>query len=44
MKTCANCVYRDLLITQEPCMNCIYGINWEGEEKDDGDEKEQSHD
>ena len=37
MKTCANCVYRDLLITEEPCMDCLYSTNWEGEDEDDSD-------
>ena len=40
MKTCSNCIYRDLLITQEPCMDCIYGINWEGEEEEKEDPRE----
>ena len=33
MKTCANCVYRERLITEEPCLECLYGINWESDEE-----------
>ena len=35
MKTCSNCIYRDLLITQEPCMECKYSEYWEAAEEDD---------
>lgn len=38
MKTCGNCAYKDLLITQEPCLECLYGINWEPEEEQKEDE------
>lgn len=38
MKTCGNCVYKDLLITQEPCLECLHGINWEPEEEQKEDE------
>lgn len=29
MKNCGNCAYCDLLITEEPCMDCKYNENWE---------------
>lgn len=35
MKNCGNCVYKDLLITEEPCMECKYSEYWE--EEDDPD-------
>lgn len=37
MKNCSNCVYRDLLITQEPCMNCKYTEYWEEDKQEDED-------
>lgn len=36
MKNCGNCVYKDLLITEEPCMECKYSEYWE-EDTDDSD-------
>lgn len=36
MKSCGNCVYRDLLITQEPCMRCKYDEYWEEDKDEDG--------
>ena len=36
MKNCGNCVYKDLLITEEPCMECKYSEYWE-EDIDDSD-------
>lgn len=41
MKNCGNCVYKDLLITEEPCMDCLYSTNWEGEEEEDNNEAEE---
>ena len=35
MKNCGNCVYKDLLITEEPCMECKYNEYWEEDEDDD---------
>ena len=35
MRNCGNCVYKDLLITEEPCMECYYNSNWEGETEDE---------
>ena len=35
MKNCGNCAYCDLLITEEPCMNCKYTENWEPKEEDE---------
>lgn len=35
MKNCGNCVYKDRLITEEPCMECLYCMNWEGETEDE---------
>lgn len=37
MKNCGNCVYRELLITEEPCMDCLYCSNWEEDKEDDED-------
>ena len=34
MKNCGNCVYCDLLITEEPCRDCLYSSNWEPKEED----------
>ena len=34
MKDCGNCAYCDLLITEEPCMDCLYSSNWEPKEED----------
>lgn len=39
MKNCGNCVYRDLLITEEPCMECKYSEYWEEDEEEEEDEK-----
>lgn len=39
MKTCGNCVYKDRLITEEPCMDCLYGINWEADEEEEDDDE-----
>lgn len=42
MKTCANCVYRERLITEEPCLDCLYGLNWEADEdKEEEDNADQ---
>ena len=35
MRNCGNCVYKDLLITEDPCMDCLYCMNWEGEVEDE---------
>ena len=34
MKNCGNCLYCDLLITEEPCMDCLYSSNWEPKEEE----------
>ena len=42
MKTCANCIYRERLVTEEPCLECLYDINWEGEDdQEDSDNDNQ---
>lgn len=42
MKNCGNCVYCDLLITEEPCMDCLSSSNWESDEdKEDENEDNQ---
>lgn len=40
MRNCGNCVYKDLLITEEPCMDCLYCMNWEGDEEEDDNNDE----
>ena len=35
MKNCGNCVYKDLLITEEPCNECKYSEYWEEDNTDD---------
>jgi hypothetical protein len=35
MRNCGNCVYKDLLITEEPCMRCRYTEYWEGDTEDE---------
>ena len=37
MKNCGNCVYKDLLITEEPCMECKYNEYWEEDKEDQED-------
>ena len=34
MKNCGNCAYCDLLITEEPCMDCLYSSKWEPQEEE----------
>lgn len=43
MASCFNCAYRERLITEEPCLECLYGINWEPDEEKE-DENENSCD
>lgn len=38
MKNCGNCIYKDLLITEEPCMDCLYCMNWEEDTEDEDNE------
>ena len=40
MKNCGNCAYCDLLITEEPCMDCLYSCNWEPKEDEDNEDNE----
>lgn len=40
MKNCSNCVYKDLLITQEPCMRCRYTEYWEADEDEENDNED----
>lgn len=42
MRNCGNCVYKDLLITQEPCMDCLYCSNWEADEEEEDNGSEDS--
>lgn len=34
MASCFNCAYRERLITEEPCLECLYDINWEPDDKE----------
>ena len=38
MRNCGNCVYRDLLITEEPCNSCIYSSNWEEDTEEENED------
>lgn len=38
MRSCANCAYKDLLITEEPCMRCRYNEYWEADEDKEDEE------
>lgn len=40
MKNCGNCVYKYLLITQEPCMECLYCSNWEADEEQEEEDND----
>ena len=40
MKNCVNCIYCDLLITEEPCESCLYSSNWELDEDKEEDKDE----
>lgn len=42
MRNCGNCVYKDLLFTQEPCMDCLYSSNWEADEEKEEDNGEDT--
>lgn len=42
MRNCGNCVYKDLLITQEPCLECLYASNWE-EDKEEEEDNDQDN-
>lgn len=44
MKNCSNCIHRDLLITQEPCMNCRFTECWEGEDNESTRDNRASED
>ena len=35
MQNCGNCCYKDISIKEEPCKECIYGINWEAEDQEE---------
>ena len=41
MKNCGNCVYKDLSINAEPCMDCLYQSAWEADEEEDDNEDTQ---
>lgn len=34
MASCFNCAYRERLITEEPCLECLYCINWEPDDEE----------
>ena len=36
MRSCGNCIYKDLKITEEPCDSCYFMCNWE-EDKEEED-------
>jgi hypothetical protein len=38
MASCFNCAYRERLITEKPCLECLYGINWEPDEEEQEEE------
>ena len=40
MRNCGNCVYRDLLITEEPCDSCNYSSNWEEDTEEDTEDED----
>lgn len=40
MRNCGNCLYKDRLKTEEPCLECMYSLNWEPEE----DQEEEDND
>lgn len=43
MRNCGNCIYCDLLITQEPCESCLYSSNWElDEDKEEDNDNPQT--
>ena len=35
MKNCGNCVYKDISIKEEPCIECMYCSHWEAEEEEE---------
>lgn len=39
MASCFNCAYRERLITEEPCLGCLYGINWEPDEEQEAEDE-----
>lgn len=43
MASCFNCAYRERLITEEPCMDCLYGINWEPDEDQEDEDNDQDN-
>ena len=42
MRNCGNCIYCDLLITEEPCMDCLYNSNWGGEADNESDRTDRT--
>ena len=35
IKNCCTCIHRDLLITQEPCIDCRFTENWKEDKQED---------
>lgn len=42
MRNCSNCVYKDISITQEPCIDCLYLSNWEPDEEQEDKDNDNS--
>ena len=40
-KNCGNCKYCYRLITEEPCMDCLYSSKWEPKEEDNNENLNQ---
>lgn len=34
MRNCGNCCYKDLKITEEPCMRCRFNEYWEADDEE----------
>lgn len=41
-KNCGNCKYCYRLITEEPCMDCLYSSNWEPKEEDNENNNQET--
>lgn len=44
MASCFNCAYRERLITENPCLECLYGINWEPDEEQEAEDENNNQD
>ena len=42
MASCFNCAYRERLIKEEPCLDCLYGLNWEPDEEQEDNDNENT--